>query len=94
MSHPTPSAIGHVSSKHVLDGSLLESLAGEHLDNMKDLPSGNVTDTGLASGHVPEVELTWGSICSGSEVVIFVLMAIRAAYAQLGIDISSKHVFL
>ena len=93
MSHPTPSAIGHVSSKHVLDGSLLESLAGEHLDNMKDLPSGNVTDTGLASGHVPEVELTWGSICSGSEVVIFVFMAIRAAYAQLGINIIFKHMF-
>ena len=46
---------------------------------------------GLASGHVVEVELTWGTFCSGSKVVLLVLQAIRGIYAKHGIKITLIH---
>ena len=58
-----------------------------------------------ASGHVPlelgladrsragTIEITWGSICSGSEGVLPVLLAIEEAYSTRKVQVQFKHIF-
>ena len=50
-----------------------------------------VRPLGLAAGSV--VVMTWCSICSGSEVILFVLTAIAAAFKARGIKLIFKHLF-
>ena len=50
-----------------------------------------VCPRGLAAGSV--VEMTWCSICSGSEVILFVLAAIASAFRARHITLIFKHLF-
>ena len=69
----------------ILDGTFLDQLAREHIaDFMK------VTPNRLAGARL---ELTWGSICSGGEVVLFVLDSISRAFQALEITLTFTHRF-
>ena len=63
------------------DGTLLEELAREFFQATQGI-----------SGDRP-LALTWASICSGSEIILFVLLAISSAYKEAGLSIEFTHVF-
>jgi site-specific DNA-cytosine methylase len=68
------------------DGTLLDRLAEAQcsvFENM--LPKG----TALA----PELQLTWGSICSGGEVDAFCFRSLSDSYQSRGIKVTFKHAF-
>lgn len=71
------------------DGTLLEFLSVDHLAVLT--PPGR-SAYGLAATGVA-VTLTWGTICSGSEVMLLVLMALASAYAARGVSLKFKHAF-
>lgn len=69
----------------ILDGTLLDRLAQEHaayLMKMSQLRSAGA-----------KLELTWGTICSGGEVVLFVLDSISRACQACGFTFTFKHLF-
>ena len=69
----------------ILDGTLLDRLAQQHIaDFMKVIP--------LRSAGA-NLELTWGTICSGGEVVLFVLDSISRAFQAYGFTFKFKHLF-
>jgi len=68
-----------------LDGSLLDNLAAENLAVCR------ADGEGGGPLAMSEVTLTWGSICSGSEAVLFVLDAISKAYQKLGVIVRFIH---
>ena len=69
----------------VADGTLLDKLSDDHLMKFECEGSGG-GPTG-SSEHV----ISWGSICSGSEAILFVLLAISAAYKKVGKSVSFVH---
>ena len=70
---------------NIKDWSLLTKLAEEHLQTLKRLvPSRPVG---------PEGDLTWGSMCSGSEGPHFAFLALEAALAKNGLRCKFKHRF-
>ena len=67
----------------IKDGSLLTKLAEEHLWSLKRIvPSRPVGPGG---------ELTWGSICSGSEGPHFAFLALDAALGKTGVRCKFTH---
>ena len=74
-----------IPSTDIQNGQLLENLAKSHIENFKKVAPSRPT----ASGRV----ITWGSLCSGSEGVHFVLHAMQQAYRAAGIDVTFKHKF-
>ena len=70
---------------NINDGSVLMKLAEEHLQSLKRLvpsrPAG------------PEGDLTWGSMCSGSEGPHFAFLALEAALGKNGLRCNFKHLF-
>ena len=70
------------------DGSLLEQLAREIGDC--DGAGGDVLPFGGAGATL---EMYWASICSGSEVVLFVLLSIATYYQSRGVNVIFKHRF-
>ncbi len=62
-----------VQAIEIKDGAHLDKLAGEHADAF--------TAANKASGRpiAPNLTLTWGTICSGGEGVVFVLDAMVKA---------------
>ena len=70
---------------NINDGSVLMKLAEEHLQSLKRLvPSRPVG---------PEGDLTWGSMCSGSEGPHFAFLALEAALGKNGLRCNFKHLF-
>ena len=70
---------------NINDGSVLMKLAEEHLESLKRLvPSRPVG---------PEGDLTWGSMCSGSEGPHFAFLALEAALGKNGLRCNFKHLF-
>ena len=68
---------------NIKDGSVLTKLAEEHLQSLKRLvPSRPVW---------PEGDLTWGSMCSGSEGPHFAFLALEAALGQNGLRCKCIH---
>ena len=71
------------------DGSLLDFLASDHLKTLKDSVVGG---SGLAASGLA-VTITWGTICSGSEVMLLILLAMTVAYRGAGLNLTFKHGF-
>ena len=87
-------ASGHVRSELPAslfhDGTLLTQLAQEFVEDFAATSS----DGGLAHiGNRMELEISVGTICSGSEIVLFVLRAISEAYQKQNICLKFIHVF-
>ena len=68
-----------------IDGTILESLADEHLHNFKKIAPHRA--------HAPRGCRTWGSMCSGSEGAHFVLDAFQKAVVKSGTPFSIKQRF-
>ena len=79
-----------VPASKFADGSLLEFLAADHLNIFRSAQLA-ASGCGLKAGAT--IVLVWGSICSGSEVMVLVLMALTCAYAELGVQLKFKHAF-
>ena len=74
-----------VLARDIVNGTLLDKLADEHADHFARAAPGRPT--------APSLELTWASICSGGEGVLFALDGIVKAYAKRGIELKLRHVF-
>lgn len=76
----------HTEPATFLTGSLLYDLAESHTNHLRKELS---PDTRLG----PSLTLRWGTICSGGEVMLFVLLAIAKALAEHGVRLNFVHVF-
>ena len=75
-----------VSADDLKNGRHLDVLAAEHcVAFRKALPEGHSLG--------PALTLRWCTICSGGEVVLFVLLAIARAFAKYGVKLHFVHVF-
>ena len=87
----SPTRVQHVppamDAEWFVDGSMLERAADEHVRGFRG--------DGLGGGPLAgcEYEVTWGSICSGTDAVLFVLAAVAAAYAKIGVTMRFVHCF-
>ena len=82
----------------VVEGTLLPNLAGENLEGFKAvLPRGHPLALGFVGGEqtraMDDLELTWGSCCSGSEGVHYVLEACAQAMEEIGLPVTFQHAF-
>ncbi|CAE7946113.1 unnamed protein product [Symbiodinium sp. KB8] len=78
----------------IKDGSLLEILAAENLRGFQTLLG---SEAPVAFGPVANrkelLQLTWASVCSGSEGAWYVMAAINKACSEMGLGVKFKHVF-
>ena len=80
---------GQILAKKFEDGTLLDSLAQDAVRDLKENVRGR---SGLAASGLA-LNFKWGTICSGSEVMLLVLVAISAAYRNEGVELTFKHSF-
>ena len=78
------SALCHVSSSSILDGTVLDRLVDAHIDAFQ----ANGCDR-LA----PELTIPFCTMCSGGEVIILALKACERRFNNIGINITFKHMF-
>ena len=79
----TTSEARQLPAQAIWDGTLLDRLAQQHIEDfMKVIPLRSVN-----------LELTWGTICSGGEVVLFVLDSISRAFQAHGLTLKFTHMF-
>ena len=89
--------LAKLATEHLLDineDNKRQNLVGRSAPGLA-ASSGHVPlELGLAdSSRARTVEITWGSICSGSEGVLPVLRAIEQAYATRKVQVQFKHIF-
>ena len=74
--------------------TFLDELASSYHDDFNDLMEGRPLamqgQAGLLGTH-NNVNITWGSMCSGTEVVLFALDAVRKSYGSRGISVTFEH---
>ena len=71
------------------DGSLLDSLAQEYAEESRGEGHGVLPFGGTGASLI----IYWASICSGSEVVLFALLAMASCYRSCGVNVSFCHRF-
>ena len=83
---------------NVVEGTLLPTLARENLQGFKAvLPRNHPLALGFVGGEqtraMDDLELTWGSCCSGSEGVHYVVEACAQAMEETGLPVTFQHAF-
>lgn len=73
-----------VIASAVLDGTYLDVLAHEHAVAFSRV---------LAPSAPPKTTLLWGTICSGGEVLIFIVQSLKEMYKTFGFDLHIVHRF-
>ena len=66
-----------------MSGSYLQRLCKEHLEAFQE----------HGAAMPPPLELTWGSICSGGEGILFSFEAITVAFESYSVPVNFKHMF-
>jgi hypothetical protein len=81
-----------IDASHFLDNTLLPTLIAEHSANFKTLTgTGGCVPLGREHVHASSVgELTWGSLCSGSEGAHFVMEHLNEHFGTLGPGFSTN----
>ncbi|CAK9103619.1 Uncharacterized protein SCF082_LOCUS48398, partial [Durusdinium trenchii] len=77
----------------IVDGALLPKLAKENFQSFKAASPASPMAFGLSPEKADGLELTWGSCCSGSEGVHYVVAAVEDALNDLGYYVKFKHMF-
>ena len=77
----------------IVDGALLPKLAKENFQSFKAACPASPMAFGLSPEKADGLELTWGSCCSGSEGVHYVVAAVEDALNDLGYYVKFKHMF-
>ena len=73
-----------VEASDVLDGTYLSKLAAENASSFSGV---------VARSEPPQTQLTWGTICSGGEVLIFIMSTMKELYKSFNLDLNSTHRF-
>ena len=81
-----------IDASHFLDNTLLPTLIAEHSANFKTLTgTGGCVPLGREHVHASSVgEITWGSLCSGSEGAHFVMEHLNEHFGTLGPGFSTN----
>ena len=86
--HIIMSSVKELAPAALRSAAFLDTLAAEYQVDFAE--RGGVSKVGLLRTNA-EVVLSWGSMCSGSEVILFALIALPASYMSRGVKVKFEH---